>query len=276
MWSFVKHPVFILSGYLIGVIGLIFGVYSYMASVSEREPIFNVPSIRTLIANPSQVGSSQIKVTRADGSKIDGPVWVARFYFWNDGKKPIKHEEILTPIFIKFGSQDVEILDHSIIQSSRKKVIQPSLTKVRELEKGSLLLDFRILESGDYVIGQIVYAGDEKEKIIIDGNIEGVLKINTDEKVVYKDVYMNLIKLIVAIAGFYGLIYLLVKGVKFTSGFCKKYLPERQYLIIGKIFALLFLLLITIFISSMFWSSAKKMSKKNFPIEVSLPFENKP
>ncbi len=127
---------------------------------------------------------------------VQGDIISIRFYFWNNGKQPIRKEHILTPLIMSLSGKGGEILDYKLLSLSRKEVINATIER-NELEpKTSLNISFRILEMNDGFTGQIIYSGDPNAELIMKGVIEGVKAIKTNASLsrfaLYKHMFLNL------------------------------------------------------------------------------------
>jgi hypothetical protein len=130
---------------------------------------------RTLIADADKTGASKIKITREDGSKIDGQVWSLHFILWNIGKIAVKDKDILKPLVLSFNDPDVEILDYEITNQAR-----PDISNAFIIPEGwphTLTLEFDIIENTDAVAGQIIYRGKVDSLFEMSGAVEGVENI---------------------------------------------------------------------------------------------------
>jgi len=166
-----------LKKYGFGVVSLLFGfvvsLYFYNKSRFEREPIFFVDSVRTEILNQDMLSEPPIRVLRTtDGSEIKSDLTSLQFYFWNDGRKPIKREDILERLYLQLSDSSSEIIHHRLLKVSRP-IVDFELKTQTGFGKNFLSMDFRILEEKDGITGQIFYLGDPSSELIINGTIEG-------------------------------------------------------------------------------------------------------
>lgn len=158
-----------------GALSLILSVavssYFYLSSKVEREPVFISDPVRTLIANGDKAGSSKVNVVDENGKTIEGDVIAIRFNFWNEGRHPVKGSDILENLNLQLSGEEVEILDQSIIASTRPGVVKP---EIKSLGKSSAEITFGTLENNDGFSGQIIYSGDRSAKLDLSGDLEGV------------------------------------------------------------------------------------------------------
>jgi hypothetical protein len=119
-----------------------------------------------------KIGEAPIRVLRPDGTEIHGDLTAVRVYFWNAGKRAIKKENVLEPVYIRIDDRNASILDSRIIVASRP-VIGASVTRDAQDPKHSLILNWSIMEKDDGVAVQISYEGDPYSPITVSGTIEG-------------------------------------------------------------------------------------------------------
>ena len=160
-------------GLLIGFIGLLWGVYSHVASRSYREPVFLEDSTRMRILDRERVDEAPIQVFDNEGEEITTDLTAVRFYFWNDGKRPIHREDVLKPIRINLLQENTDILDFHFLKTSRD-VTELSLERAPSSPAHGLNVSFSILEQNDGGVGQIIYAGPPDTNLELSGVIEGV------------------------------------------------------------------------------------------------------
>jgi hypothetical protein len=136
-------------GAVIGVLssGLVAFV-SYKYSLSVPEPVFLIDTSRTNIIDSKLFKEAPLRLTRPDGSEIIGDITSVRFYFWNNGKKPIRQQDILEDITISLGDMSGEILDYKILKTSRG-FLNIALTRSTSSPRLKLMLSFKILEKND-------------------------------------------------------------------------------------------------------------------------------
>lgn len=92
-------------------------------------------------------------------------------YFWNDGKLPIKSEDILEPLGVQLDPT-CEILDVRVLKVSRP-VTGFSFSQAADSSKNLLPISFKILEQRDGAALQIIYAGPPAARLRIAGVIAG-------------------------------------------------------------------------------------------------------
>jgi hypothetical protein len=154
-------------GFIIGVLGFVFAIYTYWASLSFPNLMAQVHSPRTILV--SSEGAQDLLIY-ADKKLIKGPVTSAQIAIWNAGTKPIKAEDVLEKIQIK-ASDGAPLLSVRIIKTTRKvnKIVISSLRAA----EGIIDFDFQVLEKGDGALLQVTYEGTDKIKFIGSGVIVG-------------------------------------------------------------------------------------------------------
>lgn len=186
MTEFLKRYWFGIVGILIGCLGVF---YSVQKSKYEREPIFLLDSVRTEIINKQIISETSVRVIKSDGTEVTNDLTALRFYFWNDGKKPIKKEDILEPLFLQLSDSSSEIIDYRVLKLSRD-VTGFQLSRDKLKEKNVLSIDFRILEKDDGITGQIIYSGNPNSMLLMKGTIEGVKVVGTKIQVQKKYLFL--------------------------------------------------------------------------------------
>jgi hypothetical protein len=92
-------------------------------------------------------------------------------YIWNDGKLPIKAEDVLEPLKIDLDS-GCEIIDARILKVSRA-VTRFAKGDVSDTAKNELPISFGILERNDGAVLQIIYTGKPEARVSVSGVVMG-------------------------------------------------------------------------------------------------------
>lgn len=152
---------------LSSVVSLPLALYCYVETIIDPDLTYSIHPIRTIIVRAGQ--ASKLYASCED-APITTDVSSARLAIWNEGKLPIKPSQVLAPItFVTSGG--TRIIEARVIKTSRP------VTNVRldetQSSNGRLGIAWDILEKGDGVIVQIIYAGDTRLRLTVDGVIEG-------------------------------------------------------------------------------------------------------
>src|SRR5713226_2259025 len=150
------------------VIGLVLAYYWHEQSVEERAPTYYVSPARARIVDTSIPAPPQLQVLY-EGKDLNANVSAAIVYFWNDGKLPIKTEDILEPLRIDLES-GCEIIDARVLKVSRA-VTKFAKGDVSGTAKNSLPISFGVLERNDGAAVQIIYSGKPETTVSINGTI---------------------------------------------------------------------------------------------------------
>ena len=169
-------------GLAVGVVGIGMSYHYYSISVRERKPLFVPDPDRTLLIDSRSIGDSAIRITRLDGSVIEGSISSARFYFWNGGRLPIRPEHILKPIVVSLEGQNAEILDYKILKVSRPDIVAPRVSMIKD-GVSRLGIDFQILDHGDGFSVQLTFSGSPDAPLVISGAVEGAAEIGDAQAV---------------------------------------------------------------------------------------------
>jgi hypothetical protein len=157
-------------GPLIGLTGFITALYFHAQSVQERVPTFYVSPQRAVIVDARGPTASSLQVLY-HGKPVGASVTAVTVYFWNDGRLPIRKDDVLgDPVSIDSGG-DTEILEARLIKVSRPVTKFEIASK--ESAKNSLPISFDILEKSDGAAVQIIYAGDPEAAITVKGTVIG-------------------------------------------------------------------------------------------------------
>lgn len=177
------------------ILGIGSTYYFYQLSKSTREPVFLIDPIRAPVIDSKSFPKTTLRVVKDKNIAIEGDITSIRFYFWNNGKEPIRRENILNPIVVSLSDKGGEILDYKMLSLSRPEVIDATIERSDRDPKTSLKISFRMLEKDDGFTGQLLYSGDPNANLIIKGVIEGVEKIETNASLskfmFYKHMFFN-------------------------------------------------------------------------------------
>jgi hypothetical protein len=154
----------------IAPISLALAIYFHYQSVQERVPMFYVSPTRARIVDTSIPAPPQMQVLYK-GKNLNANVSAATVYFWNDGKLPIKAEDVLEPLKIEVDPA-CEIIDARILKVSRA-VTRFAKGEVSDTAKNVLPISFGILERNDGGAVQIIYSGRPDTTVSIAGTVVG-------------------------------------------------------------------------------------------------------
>ena len=152
-------------GEWIGVIGLLLAVGSWWHSAKSRDLSVASSPVVAEIVKADVV--SDIAVTYK-GVGITKSLRAYQLALWNHGREPIKHEDILKPIQIKW-QPDTQVLDVKLVQRTRDET-SAEISKLSLVDR-IVEVDFKILEKSDGVLLQFLVAGDTKLLPSIEGSI---------------------------------------------------------------------------------------------------------
>jgi hypothetical protein len=171
------HPNF---GVIVGMIGVvtgIFGVYAYYASIQKPDLTYYISPTRTPLVQKGHLRGFDVKL---NGIQVEGDLSSAEIQFWNQGKAPIRHEDILKPISIttKSGGEILEASYYTTRDAIELNTEFPLkgyvvLGRADDFVNKTAKFDWNILEQNDGVKVQLVYAGSVSEPILVDGVIAG-------------------------------------------------------------------------------------------------------
>jgi hypothetical protein len=161
-------------GSISSIIGIALAIHFFNLTKEIREPFFFDYPVKTKLIESKFLNDAPFKIFRLNGEEIKRDVSSSTFYFWNQGKKPIRTEDILDSLIVSLYDSS-EILKFEVLGQSRE-VCKFNLVQIN---KHQLKLDFNIVEQFDGCVAQIIYIGDANQKLQIKGNIEGVKVFNS-------------------------------------------------------------------------------------------------
>jgi hypothetical protein len=157
-------------GPLIGLTGISLALYFHFESMQERAPTYYVSPERIRIVDRGTAPTDLQVLYR--GKPVNTTSVVAIIvYIWNDGRLPIRSNDILEPLTITLPAKS-EILEVRILKESRN-VVKFTKGPVVEGAKNSLPIAFDILEQFDGAAIQLTYAGELSSPVSLTGTIVG-------------------------------------------------------------------------------------------------------
>src|SRR5216683_2635049 len=145
-------------GPVIGLTGLTLALYFHAQSIQERSPTFYVSPQRAVIVDARRPTSSDLQILYR-GKLVATSVTTVTVYLWNEGRMPIRANDVLGgPVAIELAA-GAEILEVRVLKVSRP-VIQFSQAGVSDKAKNQLPVSFDILEQHDGAAIQLTYSGD--------------------------------------------------------------------------------------------------------------------
>lgn len=169
--DFFSDPVVGVIGSIASIISLFLAVYFYLKAKQVRELVYQVNPAKAVVLRAGQ--ASKLKVTFED-VVIAEDITAAQIALWNQGNQSVKPENILKPIVI-YTEDNRPILEASIRKTSRD-FIELALDET-DIQQGRLAISWKILEQHDGGVIQLIYLGDTKTEINVDGVVEGQKKI---------------------------------------------------------------------------------------------------
>jgi hypothetical protein len=155
------------SGWILAVAALAFGVWSFFRMKEEREPTIYY---RTYIDTMKFTKENRLKVF-FDSEEVN-QVTTTILFFWNNGKRPIKKEDLPTQLMVVYPADDVRILDFKVLKVSRD-LVNFSVTRCGD---SIIELHFDFLDRDDGAVIAITHSGDEYVSPTIIGTVIGVPK----------------------------------------------------------------------------------------------------
>jgi hypothetical protein len=178
----VQNPMFALSSFVIGLIGLILAIIFFIKSRRFKE-IRYVSLNRTIVENlTAELDGLEVRYKRVPQERVT----VSRFYVWNGGTETILKQDLteLSPLRIIF-TKGAQLLDVRIVFSTEKSnqfvFIAPEFP-TPDKEEVSVELSFDFLDRLDGATLQIVHTGKTNHEITLEGKIKGAKSIKSIDK----------------------------------------------------------------------------------------------
>jgi len=155
-------------GFIIGLIGLVIGIMSYIDTIKSKELCFNVysPSYKIFDNEAIKVASS-LNIFTSDTIKIDQNIYLTTFSIWNSGDLPIKKEDIRKSLSVHFTGI------HKIISYKIIKEVEEGSSEIKFISKNDSIfdLDWKYFDPKNGIKVQILYLGEDKIKCQVEGRI---------------------------------------------------------------------------------------------------------
>ena len=157
-------------GIIVGLLGLIFGMYSYFSNQKKSEISYNIysPSFKIYDSEITREMSS-LNLFFGDSLKIRQNVYLTTFSIWNTGDLSINKNDIRKKIDIEFDGVG-RILDLRTIKEVERGISNIKLSAVTNL---SYCLDWDYFDPNNGLKIQLIYIGEEKVKCKVNGYILG-------------------------------------------------------------------------------------------------------
>jgi hypothetical protein len=103
------------------------------------------------------------------GKPVNGNVTAMQIAIWNAGREPIKGDDILDPIILRTGTN--QIMEASILKATRS--VSEFQIASNNVAPAGIGMKWRILEENDGVLLQIVCSGDTNVPVTLNGVLVG-------------------------------------------------------------------------------------------------------
>jgi hypothetical protein len=164
---FFSNPAIGIAGSIASIVGLVLAVYFYQTGQRSHDLRYFVHPAKAVVVKAGQ--SSRLQVT-VDGVPVERDVTAAQVAFWNEGKDPIRSDDMLRGLVIQTSPKS-HILEARLRKVSRDVThITLDLSMINE---GEVRVDWRILERHDGGILQVIYSGDADTRIVSTATVEG-------------------------------------------------------------------------------------------------------
>jgi hypothetical protein len=173
--NFLTDPLFLgLSSLTIGIIALIIAFIFYFKSKIRIMPNLAYKSITEV----SKLSDCKRKIKVLYNDKEVSQVTTTKIWFWNNGKRPLKREDIplKDPLRITIENKKLDeiiILDYNIIKISKESL---NFNLLSGIKLNELILDFDYLDYKDGGGFEIQHTGNRESQIKLEGVILGPKK----------------------------------------------------------------------------------------------------
>jgi hypothetical protein len=157
-------------GIVIGIIGIVLAVYFYQASKIKPLLTFGVHPLKTELQTPDYDKKLGFIYK---GKPVDTEsITSVQVSIWNAGTRSIRDSDVLDP-FLLVMSDRAPILSVRVKKTSRPICGFELIDNQEDYKSGTCRLKWRILEPGDGVVLQIIYAGSSRRDPTLEGALEG-------------------------------------------------------------------------------------------------------
>ena len=219
---------------VLAILSLVFGVYTYLDSKKEREPVYLSPKGFLIYSDKSDIKSSKYKmveVTENGDHVLSQNVFVQEIAFWNKGEIAIeKEEDILKELYFEFPD-GYKIVDAILLESTRFDVINPKIN----IKNNRLFVDFSILEKNDGFKINIIFSGEKYAKVTLKGAIKGVARFYSKDDLITENISSAIFDIIIFAISILLFSTICYWGSIYASNFLKKHYPNDDVKIKKKI-----------------------------------------
>jgi hypothetical protein len=168
----INNPYFVLTGYIIGIIGIAVTVYSHIKNKKEKKPCFAINYFNLISKQIKEF--SDLEIIYQD-KPIDN-LTISKFAFWNSGKETIYKNDLVkeNPLRIVIKNNYIIYGFEIIFISEESNDFKLQLNK----EKKEITITFDYLDYGQGVLLKILHSGNSRNDLDLNGKIIGVLNVN--------------------------------------------------------------------------------------------------
>jgi len=160
------------SFYLPLILSIAISYIFYVISIKDRIPVFSTETLRTRIIDSKNIATAPIQVIGPNSMLIKNDLSAVIFHFWNRGGEAIESSDVLKPIYITLSDTSTRFIDVKVNKISR---IDITKTKVAIFQnRRAITINFNILDEDDGITCQVIFEGNPKSDLIINGAIKGV------------------------------------------------------------------------------------------------------
>lgn len=164
-----KSPILTVSGYIIGVIGLLFSVYTYQAQKQSGQIFYSSDSRLIYYPTETRIPYENLLQEKFRGK---GQIHISQLSIWNGGNLSFDPNNQRTPVTIS-GDSNVSIFDIEIIAT--KTLVNDNFF-LQRLSDGKYQMGWKVFDPDDGLRIQMVHSGSPKS-LSIDGKFAPNFKL---------------------------------------------------------------------------------------------------
>ena len=143
-------------GFIVGLLGLVFGIYTYLSSQKKSEISYNIYSPPFKIYDSEITKEiSSFNLYFGDSVKIKQNIYLTTFSIWNSGDLSINKSDLRKKIVIEFDGI-IKVLDLKTIKEVESSISNIKLLPITNLKYS---LDWDYFDPNNGLKIQIIYAG---------------------------------------------------------------------------------------------------------------------
>lgn len=204
-----------IAGFIVGLIGLIIGLFSYIDTVKTKEISYNAYSPSFKIYDNEVINdASSLNVSLEDSIKINQNIYMTTYSIWNSGDLPIEKKDVRSDIEIRFKGIN-RLINYKIIKEVENGVSNFVFTKKND---STFTLDWKFFDPKNGIKVQLLYFGNEKVTTEIHGNIFDVkfkefIPFQNKKNSKFHNLNLNFVIIMTVLVWLYSAFRIIIKGI---------------------------------------------------------------